>query len=109
MPKKDKKYSESTISALMEQHNTELKAIREYTEDIPKIKIKVDRIDERLERVEEKTDVTLGMVAKNTEDIVIIKSDISFIKHELKHKVDRDEFEALEKRVIFLEKKVNKI
>ena len=47
------------------------------------------------------------MVAKNTEDIEIIKMDIQFIKQELKHKVDRDEFEALEKRVMFLEKKVS--
>ncbi len=45
------------------------------------------------------------MVAKNTEDIEIIKMDISFIKQEFKHKVDRSEFEALEKRVLILEKK----
>lgn len=46
------------------------------------------------------------MVANNTEDIEIIKMDIQFIKQELKHKVDRDEFEALEKRVLMLEKKL---
>ena len=45
------------------------------------------------------------MVAKNTEDIEIIKSDIQFIKQELKHKVDRDEFEALERRVMLLERR----
>ncbi|MCL5407390.1 MAG: hypothetical protein M1429_02755 [Patescibacteria group bacterium] len=45
------------------------------------------------------------MVAKNSEDIEIIKMDISFIKSGLKEKVDRDEFTALEKRVIFLENK----
>ncbi len=48
------------------------------------------------------------MVAKNTENIEIIKMDISFIKQELKHKVDRDEFEALEKRVILLENKLKR-
>jgi ribosomal protein S9 len=48
------------------------------------------------------------MVAKNTEDIEIIKMDIQFIKQELKHKVDRDEFEALEKRVLILEKKLRR-
>lgn len=46
------------------------------------------------------------MVAKNTEDIEIIKADIQVIKNELKRKVDRDEFAVLEKRVLFLEKKI---
>ena len=59
------------------------------------------------------------MVANNTKDIQemkveifsmkkdmeIMKSDINIIKHSVKRKVDLDEFEALEKRVIFLEKK----
>ena len=48
------------------------------------------------------------MVAKNSEDIAIIKTDIAFIKQELKHKVDQDEFEALEKRVLFLESKIKR-
>ena len=52
------------------------------------------------------------MVAKNTEDIEmmrldieVMKSDINEIKRELRRKVDIDEFEALEKRVLILEKK----
>lgn len=45
------------------------------------------------------------MIAKNAENIEIIKSDIQFIKQELRHKVDRDEFETLEKRVMLLERK----
>lgn len=52
------------------------------------------------------------MVAKNTEDIeamkiemMAMKEDISFIKFELKRRPSLDEFEALEKRVMFLEKK----
>ena len=48
------------------------------------------------------------MVAKNTENIEIIKMDISFIKQALKQKVDIDEFEALEKRVILLENKLKR-
>ncbi len=48
------------------------------------------------------------MVAKNSEDIEIIKLDISFIKNELKGKVDQDQFAALEKRVIFLENKLKR-
>jgi dynactin complex subunit len=45
------------------------------------------------------------MVAKNTEDIEIIKMDVSFIKNGLKRKVDLEEFTALEKRVALLEKR----
>jgi len=52
---------------------------------------------------------TQEMVAKNSVDIEVIKSDISFIKSELKGKVDQDQFTALEKRVIFLENKLKRV
>lgn len=39
-------------------------------------------------------------------DIEIMKADISIIKYKLKRKVSWDEFEALEKRVLILEKKL---
>lgn len=45
------------------------------------------------------------MVAKNTEDIEVIKLEITFIKNILKRKVDMDEFESLEKRVAILERR----
>ena len=48
------------------------------------------------------------MIAKNSEDLEIIKSDIEFIKNALKKKVDAEEFESLEKRVLLLEKKVSR-
>ena len=53
------------------------------------------------------------MVAKNTEDIQemkvhmeIMRSDIEIIKQNLRRKVDLEDFETLEKRVMFLEKKI---
>jgi len=46
-----------------------------------------------------KLDALIEMVAKNTENIEIIKSM-------LRRKVDIEEFEALEKRVMILEKKL---
>ncbi len=60
------------------------------------------------------------MVAKNSEDIEVIKieifgmkkdmeimkSDIGIIKQNLRRKVDLEDFEILEKRVMFLEKKL---
>jgi hypothetical protein len=51
------------------------------------------------------------MVAKNTEDIevmkldiMVIKEDLGVIKNSLKRKVDIEEFAALERRVLKLEK-----
>jgi hypothetical protein len=38
----------------------------------------------------------------------IVKSDIEFMKGSLRKKVDYDEFEALEKRVMMLEAKARK-
>jgi molybdopterin converting factor small subunit len=45
------------------------------------------------------------MVAKNTEDIEMIKMNVNVIKNDLKEKINRDEFAVLEKRIFFLEKK----
>lgn len=45
------------------------------------------------------------MVAENSEDLAIMKSDIQFIKQELKQKISIEEFSALEKRVMLLERR----
>ncbi|MBU1729985.1 hypothetical protein KJ557_00260 [Patescibacteria group bacterium] len=45
------------------------------------------------------------MVAKNTEDIEMMKMDLHNYKNDLKEKATRDEFIVLEKRIMFLEKK----
>lgn len=52
---------------------------------------------------------TQAMVAKNSEDIELMKSDLVFIKNELKKFIRQEEFETLEKRVILLERKVSRI
>jgi hypothetical protein len=57
------------------------------------------------ERLEGKISMVSEQVAANTETLEIIKLDIEFIKNELKQKVSRDEFVALEKRVSMLETK----
>ena len=49
------------------------------------------------------------MVAKNTEDIEVIKMDIHIIKDDLKEKVGREEFRVLEKRLGLLEKKFQRV
>jgi len=48
---------------------------------------------------------TLGTLM---EDVTIIKTDIQFLKSSLKKKVDYDEFESLEKRVLLLESRAKK-
>lgn len=55
---------------------------------------KLEEHDKRFNRIDETLD--------------IIKLDIELIKNELKQKVSRDEFVALEKRVSMLEAKLNK-
>ncbi len=44
----------------------------------------------------------------HTEDIEIIKGDLDLIKNLIKRKVDAEEFEALEKRVLLLERKAGR-
>ncbi|MBI4087461.1 MAG: hypothetical protein HY434_01380 [Candidatus Liptonbacteria bacterium] len=45
------------------------------------------------------------MMGKLTIDVEIVKEDIEFIKAGFKRKVDVDEFAALERRVLLLEKR----
>lgn len=72
-------------------------------------KSQVKLVAETLEDIQKQLIALREMVAKNTEDIEVIKADISSIKFELKRKVSWDEFETLEKRVSALEKKVKDI
>jgi hypothetical protein len=57
---------------------------------------RVNRMNERLERVEE-------TLQSHTEMIGKLMEDVQDIKHELKKKVDREEVDKLEKRVLALE------
>jgi len=57
----------------------------------------------------EKTNATFELASEMKEDIEIIKMDISFIKNALKQKADKEEVEALEKRVILLENKLRRV
>jgi len=83
-----------SLSGLQKQ----LLAIREMvaknTEDIERLKI---------ELIAMRSDIT-----ETKKDIEIMKSDIQFIKQGFKRKVDLDEFEALEKRVLILERDQNR-
>jgi len=89
----------------MEEQNFK-KIIKEQTEEINRhSSMLLEEFQSQLKIVAEvqlehsrKLDALLEMVAKNTENIEMIKSM-------LRRKVDIEEFEALEKRVMILEKK----
>jgi len=83
------------------------KLIKEQTEEINRHSgMLLEEFQSQLKVVSEvqvehsrKLDALIEMVAKNTENIEVIKSM-------LRRKVDIEEFEALEKRVMILEKKL---
>lgn len=58
--------------------------------------------------VREKIAALVEMVEKNTEDIDTIKLNVELIRKDLKTKIEREEFLALEKRVFALEQKEHK-
>lgn len=68
----------------------------------------VKLVAEALGGVQQQLTSIKEMVAKNTEDIEVMKTDIMSIKHMLKQKADQEEFVLLEQRVAALEAKRNR-
>jgi regulator of replication initiation timing len=73
------------------------------------IKDKIQTVSEQVATNSEDITALKTDVHAIKDDVEIIKLDIEFIKNELKQKVSRDEFAALEKRVSMMEIKLNKI
>ena len=67
---------------------------------------KLTEHDLRFNKIEEKLEGHDLRFNKIEDTLGVIKLDIEFIKNELKQKVSRDEFIALEKRVSMLETKI---
>jgi len=86
------------IRIIGEQHGSIQEKLDSHTEMIGSIK-------ENIEIIKVDIDSMKVDIVSTKKDIKIIKVDIAFIKNGLKEKVDRDEFVALEKRVILLEAK----
>ncbi|MFH1183004.1 MAG: hypothetical protein V1690_01945 [Candidatus Moraniibacteriota bacterium] len=72
------------------------------------IQSRIELLAENILDVREKIAVLTEMVEKNTEDIEIIKLNVELIRGDLKTKVEKEEFLALEKRVFVLEQKERK-
>lgn len=66
---------------------------------------KIDTITAKLDSHTSKLDSHKEMIGGMATDMEIIKADIEFIKQGFKKKVDMDEFSALERRVIMLERR----
>lgn len=64
----------------------------------------VKLVAESLTGVQQQLTGVREMVAKNTEDLELIKMELRVIRNDLKEKVGRDEFNILETRVAQLEK-----
>jgi len=80
--------------------------LEEHDERFNKIEGKLQEHDKKFNKIEGKLQDHDDRFNKIDESLEIIKLDIEFIKNELKQKVSRDEFAALEKRVARLEAKI---
>ena len=104
------------LGVLVERVNDDVKLVAEQYGDIKKdtntIKTTLNSHTEMigdlmigLEIVKEDLGIVKGDVKTTKIDIEIIKTDIELIKNSIKKKIDIDEFAALEKRVLLLEKR----
>ncbi len=64
-----------------------------------------EKIDKQFEKIDEQFKIVHLTLGSMKEDIEIMKEDIATIKADVKKRVTYDEFTALTKRVILLEKK----
>lgn len=126
-----KQKSDPTIKAILREYNHDVKKhMVEQRQEFERyvgvvaedFKGQVEIIAEQYGGIEQHLVGIRDMVAKNTEDIEIIKidvhglkedmgivkTDIEFMKGGLKRKVDYDEFQALEKRMVAVESKIRK-
>jgi DNA-binding ferritin-like protein len=95
-----------SISEKLKEHDLKFENISKKLKEHDKRFIGIDKrfitIEGKLKEHDKRFD-------KIEDTLEIIKLDIEFIKNELKQKVGRDEFAALEKRVSLLEAKLNKL
>lgn len=110
--KKQHEDSQRYLRVLAESFESQVKLIAESVsgiqEEFAAIKNIIAEITETISNLQIQVMAIKEMVAKNTEDIETIKMDISIIKNNLKEKVDRDEFVALERRLFLLERKMQR-
>lgn len=100
--KQDDKFQRH-VGVLVERFESQTKLIAEAVSGIQQQLIAIrDMVAKNAEDIQE---IKIEMFSMR-KDMEIMKSDISIIKQNLRRKVDLEDFEILEKRVMFLEKKL---
>jgi chromosome segregation ATPase len=98
------------IDEKLQEHDLKFNKIEEKLQEhdlkFNKIDEKLQEHDLRFNKIDEKLQGHDSRLTKIDETLEVIKLDIEFIKNELKQKVSRDEFAALERRVAILEAKI---
>lgn len=105
--KKEKEYTGEDVmrylGAMQEHTDDRFDAIQEY---LPSINKKLDDHSKILETHTEMIGNIATQLSVLSFDMVSVKEDLVFIKSGMKRKVDYDEFEALSRRVLVIEKRV---
>jgi len=85
---------------LMEDMNSKLEVVLEYTSRIPKIEETLKQHGEQLEALQTDVDtlkvghkIMQGDIKILKDDVGVLKTDMKEVKESIKNKVDRDEFE----------------
>ncbi len=98
--------TENKLKEILTEQRTEFQhVVGIFKEDIES---KINLIAEQYQDIKSAQKSHTEMIGSLMEDVQIIKSDVQFLKVELKRKVDYDEFDALTKRVALLESKIRK-
>ena len=98
--------TENKLKEILTEQRTEFQhVVGIFKEDLES---KINLIAEQYQEIKSAQINHTEMIGALLEDVQIIKSDVQFLKVELKRKVDYDEFDALTKRVLLLEAKIRK-
>jgi hypothetical protein len=98
--------TENKLREILTEQRTEFQhVVGIFKEDLES---KINLIAEQYQEIKTTQKTQTEMIGSLMEDVQIIKSDVQFLKVELKRKVDYDEFDALTKRVSLLEAKSRK-
>jgi hypothetical protein len=98
--------AENKLKEILTEQRTEFQhVVGIFKEDLES---KINLIAEQYQDIKATQKTQTEMMGSLMEDVQIIKSDVQFLKVELKRKVDYDEFDALTKRVALLESKSRK-
>jgi hypothetical protein len=85
--------SENKLKEILTEQRTEFQhVVGIFKEDLES---KINLITEQYQDIKSTQKIQTEMVGSLMEDVQIIKSDVQFLKVELKRKVDYDEFDAL--------------